>query len=693
MEVARAFIVRPFGTQDGIDFDRVEKDLIAPALKLAGIEGRTTLEITRQGNIREDMFRLLVLSDLVIADVSIHNANVFYELGIRHGLRDRHTLLMRAKGTQDKYPFDLQTDRYGQYDPADPAATLPGFLESLKSTLADTNKDSPVFQLLPRLTPHDRGALMVVPFDFQEEVGIAQIARRAGDLRLLAEEVRGFEWGSAGLRIVGDAQFQIKAFAGAKETFESLRGLDNNDFQANYRLGTIYQKLAATALGPDAKLDCITRSEQAINRVLARTMPPNDRDESPKESAERRFHRAEGHSLLGSNAKTRWIGDWQAAAAPDAQRDAALRSPNLASSIQHYLDGFAEDLDSFYAGINALAMLTIQINLAKALPDIWAESFDDGDAAVADLKTCERRAGRLAATLQLAVGNDDKVTRDGERFDIWKEISRADLSFLTADRPPQVGTAYRKVLANANPFEIDAARRNLLLFRELGVLSANVEAALKEMNQAAPDKPAALPVRVILFTGHMLDAPGRDKDKARFPNTPEAVAAARKMIEKVVKEEMNEDGGVSFGIAGGACGSDILFHEVCNALNIPTQLLLALPEAQFQAESVNRGGVDWVMRYQQLCQRVTPRVLADSKDLPRWLSGRKGYDIWQRNNLWMMFNALATQARNLTLIALYNREKDPDGPGGTAHLVNVAANWGFKTVELDARQLLKAGGS
>jgi hypothetical protein len=66
MEAARAFIVRPFGTQDGIDFDRVEKDLIAPALELAGIEGRTTLEITRQGNIREDMFRLLVLSDLMI---------------------------------------------------------------------------------------------------------------------------------------------------------------------------------------------------------------------------------------------------------------------------------------------------------------------------------------------------------------------------------------------------------------------------------------------------------------------------------------------------------------------------------------------------------------------------------------------------------------------------------------------------
>jgi hypothetical protein len=43
----------------------------------------------------------------------------------------------------------------------------------------------------------------------------------------------------------------------------------------------------------------------------------------------------------------------------------------------------------------------------------------------------------------------------------------------------------------------------------------------------------------------------------------------------------------------------------------------------------------------------------------------------------------------LTLVALYNRERDPDGPGGTAHLVEVAAKWGFKTVELDARELLE----
>jgi hypothetical protein len=87
---------------------------------------------------------------------------------------------------------------------------------------------------------------------------------------------------------------------------------------------------------------------------------------------------------------------------------------------------------------------------------------------------------------------------------------------------------------------------------------------------------------------------------------------------------------------------------------------------------------------------VPPRVLAESKELPRWLADKKDYDIWQRNNLWMMFNALAEDARRLTLIALYNPERDPDGDGGTAHLVGVASRWGFKTVELDARELLKS---
>ena len=72
----RAFIIRPFGTKNEINFDEVEQKLIDPALTRLGVTGRTTMEIRRQGNIRLDMFQRLLTADLVIADISIHNANV-----------------------------------------------------------------------------------------------------------------------------------------------------------------------------------------------------------------------------------------------------------------------------------------------------------------------------------------------------------------------------------------------------------------------------------------------------------------------------------------------------------------------------------------------------------------------------------------------------------------------------------------
>lgn len=93
----RAFVVRPFGTRSGIDFDAVDQLLIQPALKNREIEGATTGPILEAGNIREDMFQRLLVTDLVVADVSLHNANVFYELGIRHALQPRRTVLIRAR--------------------------------------------------------------------------------------------------------------------------------------------------------------------------------------------------------------------------------------------------------------------------------------------------------------------------------------------------------------------------------------------------------------------------------------------------------------------------------------------------------------------------------------------------------------------------------------------------------------------
>ena len=148
-----AFIVRPFGTKQGINFERVEQELLAPALKELNFSGKTTQVFTEQGNIRTDMFEQLLIADLVIADVSIHNTNAFYELGIRHAFRDRHTFLIKSEG--DEIPFDLKTDRYFHYNAQNPADALKALIKALRKTFDSTQQDSPVFQLLPTLTATD----------------------------------------------------------------------------------------------------------------------------------------------------------------------------------------------------------------------------------------------------------------------------------------------------------------------------------------------------------------------------------------------------------------------------------------------------------------------------------------------------------------------------------------------------------
>jgi len=677
----RAFIVRPFGLKEGIDFERVERELIQPALarlRELGIpmQGGTTGEITRQGNIREDMFRLLVIADLVIADVSIHNANAFYELGIRHALRPAHTFLIRGNSPHG-YPFDLQTDRYFLYDTRDPAAGVEGLAQALHATLNSSGRDSPVFQMLPDLNAHGRGALVKVPGDFIEDVERARRDDRRGELRLLAHEAQSREWDQEGLRLVGEAQFKVLAFAGAKETFESLRDAVPDDPQSNRRLATIYQRLALAA-PPEHRENPLARSDQAIRRALSVATTSGDR--------------AEAMSLLASNEKSRLI-DELGAAAPDTRQATALCSAHFGSTLDNYLKAVHFDLNAHYPGVNALAMLKVQGLLARQLPEVWQRAFDDDAQAAASLVAREALASRLTASLCLALDMDEVMGRreDGGP-DPWQANSRADLLLLTQQgRPERVAHAYRQTLTGADRFALEATRRNLGLYQVLGLFEPNLSAVLEVVDAAiaASEPPRPAPDCVILFTGHMVDGPDRPPDKARFPRTAKAEAAARRLIETAVRAETRDEPGTVLGIAGGTCGADILFHEICEALHVPTELHLALPVDKYQVTSVQRGGPQWVDRYRLLCERIVPRVLQDAEALPRWLADMPGYDTWQRSNLWMMFNALVTHARRLTLIALYNPDRDPDGPGGTAHLIAEAQKWGFRSVQLDARELLE----
>src|SRR5712691_13192252 len=97
------FVVSPLGqTPDAagvmIDFDAVYRDLIVPAIEEAGPESLRADEELTGGVIHKPMFERLILCEFAVADLTTANANVFYELGVRHAVRPCSTILLFAAG-------------------------------------------------------------------------------------------------------------------------------------------------------------------------------------------------------------------------------------------------------------------------------------------------------------------------------------------------------------------------------------------------------------------------------------------------------------------------------------------------------------------------------------------------------------------------------------------------------------------
>ena len=128
------FVLMPFGKKpvssgSVVDFDAVYTDLIAPGIDQAGLDPlRADQELTG-GIIHKPMFERLILCDFAVADLTSANANVFYELGIRHALRPATTAILFLEGTV--IPFDIalvrgipyRTDAAGEpVEPEIPAA-------------------------------------------------------------------------------------------------------------------------------------------------------------------------------------------------------------------------------------------------------------------------------------------------------------------------------------------------------------------------------------------------------------------------------------------------------------------------------------------------------------------------------------------------------------------------------------------
>jgi tetratricopeptide (TPR) repeat protein len=666
--MARAFIIRPFGTKDGINFDDVQKNLIAPALAACDIQGGTTEPFLQAGNIRADMFQQLLVADIVIADVSIHNANVFYELGIRHALQPNRTFMLRAKSKkapgqrtpQDEVPFDLRTDRYLEYNSDSPAQKLELMIEALRQTLASEKPDSPVFQMLPDLDAQDRSRFLPVPQAFHDDVELASKRKQMGLLGLLALEAEQFFWASEGLRLVARAQFDLKSYRAAKETWEKLYKLNPNESEINQRLGTIYQRLGD-----------LDSSDQALLRVInSKTASHGDR--------------AEAFSLLGRNLKERWRSSWISASTDHARK--ALQSPLLLQACEKYNQGFLENLDSFYPGLNALSLLTLAIELAKQMPDAWETRFETETQARSELDALQIQRQRLVGAVGVSLEVAKQRLLEGKE-DRWVNISLADFLFLTTDRSQRVAFAYESALAGAPAFYSDSARAQLNLFRELGVLVDNATKALEIFASPAPAKePVQPPARVILFTGHMIDPPGATPP--RFPDSMRA--KARQAILNKVQQELTRTEGKVVAIASAASGGDLLFHDVCEELDIEHRLLLPLAPDRFRTESVSPAGRFWEDQFDRLLRKFpAPPYLSNSDDLPIWLSMKTDYSTWQRANLWLLQEAIALESKNLTLIALWDGAKT-EGIGGTYHMRVTAQECGAALVTIYTTDLLSA---
>ena len=662
--VKRAFVIRPFGVKEGVDFDETQRRLISPVLEVLGFSGGEATQIVASGNIRGDMFMLLLAADLVIADISIHNANVYYELGIRHALRDRMTVLIRARIAE--VPFDLKTDRYLTYDPTDPAGAQTDLRNAIAQTDAYSRADSPVFTLLPSLKPVDLESIQLVPRDFTDEV---QQAGRTGDLprlALLGEETEGFDWAIPGLRLVGNAQFNRKAWRDARVTWEVVRGQLPEDGEANLRLATILQRL-----------DDLPGSSAAIERLL-------------RDPSFAGYQRAEALALAASNSKTQWSAVWRPA---DDRLVTALRSPLLAKARDTYDAAFSADQNHWYAAFNALALIQVTLLLAERLPEVWREQFADDDEAARELVRLAAVQAQLDAAIQRSLdAADARRRRRAEPPDVWLELTRADLVFLTTDdRPARVQRAYAEALQRADAvgeFPAEAAARQIRLYRDLGLFEKTAAAALDGLG--VPDDPPAAPdmprSRTIIFAGHRVDA--SDRARPRFPRTPEAEHEAARMIVEAVAAERDLARGPVEGIAGGASGGDILFHEACRSTGIRTTVMLAQPREGFAAASVNDAGAAWTERYRALCDSSEVKVLAEGTDLPGRLRVRGDYSIWQRNTRWILHTALSQADTDVTLIVLWDGTGG-DGPGGTADMVVRAKDRGVKVVRLDATRLIR----
>ena len=648
-----AFVAMPFGIKEDIDFNAVFGELIKPALEGAGFEVFRADEELRAGNIRTDMFQELLLADLVVVDLSIDNPNVWYELGVRHALRKRGVVQITCRRAQA--PFDVLTERSVRYriarDSPAPAVPDPQYLENDKKNLSEVatqtlnawygRKISPVYHLLRYLEEPDWKSLRVEEAkEFWEQyeiwadrIEIARRGNRPGDILVLAGEAPTRVFHLEALQNAGRALLSVGQFKLALAQYEDALAIRPRDIES--------RRQKCLLLGRLKKHD---DAKECIDDLLGEF--PDD---------------AESWAMLGRVEKDAWVDCWSQynGSAVDLRREAEIESATLREAINAYATGFRKDPAHYYSGINAVTLLHLLAHLSA-------------DDVKADVRT--EMEGGVRWAIRGALERDPK--------DYWARISLAELEVLAGTKQA-VDAAYKNAVAVADKdwFKLNSSRQQLELLKLLGFRPEQVEAGVAVLDRVLrrlnpPDK-TWTPRQVLLFSGHMIDAP--DRIEPRFPADKENMAAAAiaATLEKL------KAGAEDLALCGGACGGDLLFAEAALERGLKLEVRLAFEEPKFLQKSVSFAPGNWTERYFKVKSHpntttwVMPEALGPSP---------AAANPFARLNLWQLYTSLAWGPEKVRLVCLWNR-KGGDGPGGTQHMFETVQKYSGRVYVIDTTTL------
>lgn len=411
------FVLMPFGRKPDaagrvVDFDAVYAQLIAPAIARAGMEPLRADEEMTGGIIHKPMFERLILCEYAVADLTTANANVFYELGLRHAVRSWSTVLVFAEGGS-QLPFDVVPLRALPYK-LSPEGT-PDASDAASTALADrlqeareARADSPVFQLVDGFPDIQRLKTDV----FRDRVRYSQqVKARLAEARPKGvEAVRAVE---AGLGKIADVESGVVV-----------------DLFLSYRSVKAWDDMIALVDRMSPPLAATVMLREQLGLALNRAGRGEEAERVLKALIEERGPSSESYGILGRVYKDRWE-----AAAKDGAT--TLARGLLDKAIGAYLEGFQTDWRDAYPGVNAVTLMEL-----KDPPD-------------------PRRA-TLIPVVRYSV---DRRIAAG-RPDYWDHATLLELAVLGRDEP---GAA--KALADAlacvrERWEPETTARNLRLIRE-----------------------------------------------------------------------------------------------------------------------------------------------------------------------------------------------------------------------------------